>query len=64
VADPNHLAFILAAYGAAIAVVAGLIAWVMLDYRIQSAKLTEFESRGVVRGVAGQTTMRETSEDA
>ena len=62
--DANHLVFIVAAYGAAVAVVAGLIAWVMLDYRAQSAKLAQFESRGVVRGIAGRAAIQEANEDA
>jgi heme exporter protein D len=62
--DGNHLVFIVAAYGAACGVVAALIAWVMLDYRTQSAKLAEFESRGVVRGIAGHAAIQETSKQA
>ena len=62
--DANHLSFILAAYAAAIAVVAALIAWVMLDYRAQSAKLAEFESRGIARRAAGRAAaMKEAEED-
>jgi heme exporter protein D len=61
--DANHLVFIAAAYGAGVAVVAGLIAWVMLDYRAQSAKLAEFESRGTVRGIAGRAVVHEASRD-
>jgi heme exporter protein D len=61
----DHLAFILAAYAAAIAVVAALVAWVMLDYRAQSAKLAEFEKRGVARGAAGRAAaMKRTEEEA
>jgi len=46
-------------------VVAALIAWVMLDYRTQSAKLAQFESKGIVRGIAGQAAaIREASKDA
>jgi heme exporter protein D len=63
--DGNHLVFIVAAYGAACGVVAALIAWVMLDYRTQSAKLAEFESRGIVRGIAGQApAIQEAGKDA
>ena len=62
--DPNHLAFIVAAYGAACGVVAALIAWVVLDYRTQSAKLAQFESKGVVRGNAGRVAaIQEASKD-
>jgi heme exporter protein D len=45
----NHIAFIVAAYAAAIAVVGGLTAWVMLDYRAQRRKLADLEMRGVTR---------------
>ena len=45
----NHMAFIVAAYVAAIAVVGGLTAWVMLDYRAQRRKLADLEMRGVTR---------------
>ena len=62
--DANHLVFIVAAYGAACGVVAALVAWVMLDYRTQSAKLAEFESRGVVRGIAGGAAVQEAGKDA
>jgi heme exporter protein D len=63
--DGNHLVFIIAAYGAACGVVAALVAWVMLDYRTQSAKLAQFESRGTVRGLAGHAAaIQEASKDA
>jgi heme exporter protein D len=45
----NHIGFIVAAYGAAVAVVGGLTAWVMLDYRAQLRKLANLEKRGVTR---------------
>jgi heme exporter protein D len=44
-----HAAFIIAAYAAALAVVAGLIAWVVLDYSVQGRILDEFEKRGIRR---------------
>ena len=44
-----HMAFIVAAYAAAIAVVAGLTAWVMLDYRAQLRRLADLEERGFRR---------------
>jgi len=44
-----HAAFILAAYAAAIAVDAGLIAWVMLDFRAQKRVLGDLEAHGVTR---------------
>jgi len=45
----NHLAFIVAAYAAALAVVAGLTAWVVLDYRRQLRDLADLEKRGFTR---------------
>ncbi len=45
----NHMAFIVASYAAAIAVVGVLIAWVMLDYRAQRLRLADLEMRGVTR---------------
>jgi heme exporter protein D len=44
-----HAAFIVAAYAAAIVVVAGLIVWIALDYRIQRRTLNDLELRGVAR---------------
>ena len=44
-----HAAFILAAYAAAIVVVAGLIAWVMIDFRAQKRVLGDLEAHGVTR---------------
>ena len=56
-----HTDFIAAAYGASIAIIGALIAWVTLDYRRQRRILAEFEAQGVsrrsvaVRVSAGQT---------
>jgi heme exporter protein D len=62
--DVNHLAFIVAAYAAAVAVVGALVAWVMLDYRAQSAKLADFESRGIARRAASRAAaMKEAEEE-
>jgi heme exporter protein D len=44
-----HAAFIVAAYAAAVAVVAGLIAWVALDFRAQKRALGDLEAHGVTR---------------
>lgn len=44
-----HMAFIVAAYAAAGAVIGGLTAWVMLDYRAQLRALSDLERRGVTR---------------
>ena len=44
-----HAAFIVAAYVAAVVVIAGLIAWVTADYEAQRRLLADFEARGVKR---------------
>ncbi len=44
-----HAAFIIASYAGAIAVVAGLIAWVALDLRAQRRALGDLEAHGVTR---------------
>ena len=44
-----HAGFILAAYAIALAVVAGLIAWVVLDHRAQLRVLDDLEQAGVTR---------------
>ncbi len=45
----EHFGFIIAAYAAAFAVVALLIAWVALDYRVQRRHIAELEMRGITR---------------
>jgi heme exporter protein D len=44
-----HAAFIITAYVAAIAIVVGLIAWIVLDRRHLSRILDEFEAQGISR---------------
>ena len=44
-----HAAFIIASYGMAMLVVAGMIAWVVLDYRAQKRSLADLEARGITR---------------
>jgi heme exporter protein D len=44
-----HIGFIVAAYGAGVVVIVSLIAWVMLDYRLQRRILAELETKGVSR---------------
>jgi heme exporter protein D len=44
-----HAAFILAAWGAAVVVVGGLIGWVIVDYRAQKRVLGDLEAHGVTR---------------
>jgi heme exporter protein D len=45
----SHMAFIVTAYAAAAMVVAGLVAWVVLDYRLQRRTLSDLETRGLTR---------------
>jgi heme exporter protein D len=44
-----HAVFIVASYAAAFVVVAGLIAWVYLDFRAQRRALGDLEAHGVTR---------------
>ena len=44
-----HAGFILAAYGAALIVVAALALWVALDHRAQRRALAALEAQGVTR---------------
>jgi heme exporter protein D len=62
----NHIDFIVAAYVAAIAVVGGLIAWVMLDYRVQLRRLANLEKRGFTRRSTARSepTMEQAKEEA
>jgi heme exporter protein D len=45
----NHMGFIVASYGAAVAVVGALIAWVSVDYHTQRLRLADLEMRGITR---------------
>ncbi len=44
-----HAGFIIAAYAVAVAIIAALIAWVIVDYRRQRRILADLERRGVTR---------------
>jgi heme exporter protein D len=44
-----HAAFIVTAYIAAIAIVAGLIGWIVLDRRRSSRILDDFDAQGISR---------------
>jgi heme exporter protein D len=59
-----HIGFIVAAYGAGAVVIAALIAWVMLDYRLQRRILAELETKGVSRRSAREPAERMAGEDA
>jgi heme exporter protein D len=45
----NHLPFIVGSYAAAFVIVASLIGWVMLDFRVQRRALADLERRGLTR---------------
>jgi len=45
----EHLGFIIASYALAALVTIGLIAWVMLDHRAQTARLKKLEAQGAQR---------------
>jgi heme exporter protein D len=57
-----HIGFIVAAYGAGIVVIVALIAWVMVDHRMQRRILAELESKGIARRSAAAE--RAASENA
>jgi len=50
-----HIEFIAAAYAAGVAVIGALVAWVMLDYRLQRRILVELEGKGISRRSARET---------
>jgi heme exporter protein D len=58
----NHLPFIVGSYLAAFVVVAGLIAWVMIDLRTQRRALAELEMRGLTRRSASTRPERPMTE--
>jgi heme exporter protein D len=63
----SHMGFIVAAYAAGVAVVAGLTAWVMLDYRVQIRRLADLEKRGITRRSApahSNAAVEQAKEDA
>jgi heme exporter protein D len=45
----THAGFIAAAYIATAVVLAGLIAWIVLDGRAQKKRLADLEARGIKR---------------
>ncbi len=63
----NHLPFIVGSYVAAFVIVAGLIGWVMIDFRTQRRALAELEMRGLTRRSASvhpERPMTEANEKA
>ena len=61
----SHTGFIVESYAAAAVVVLGLIAWVVLDFRVQRRNLADLESRGVTaRSAPAGRSMQQAREDA
>ena len=54
-AATDQIEFIVAAYGAGVAVIVALIAWVTLDYRLQRRILAELETKGISRRSARES---------
>jgi heme exporter protein D len=50
----THAGFIVAAYLVTMAVLIGLVVWVIADGRTQKRRLADLEARGVRRRTAGQ----------
>jgi heme exporter protein D len=44
-----HAAFIVSAYAVAIAIIAAMVAWVLIDHRRQARILADLEAEGVTR---------------
>ncbi|MFN3764578.1 MAG: heme exporter protein CcmD [Aliihoeflea sp.] len=51
----SHLAYVSAAYGAAILVLAGIAVWLAADHRARRRELAELEARGVRRRSQAQS---------
>ena len=49
-----HAGFIIASYLVTFVVVVGMIAWIVVDGRLQKRRLAELEARGVRRRSAGE----------
>lgn len=49
----NHAFFIMAAYGASLLVLGGLVAWILGDQAARKRELADLEARGVRRRSAG-----------
>ena len=59
-----HFEFIAAAYAAGIVVIGALVAWVVLDYRLQRRFLTELENKGISRRSARESLQQGAAGDA
>ena len=59
-----HAGYIVACYAATLAVIAGLIAWIVVDHRVQNRRLADLEARGVRRRSARPATATDTAVTA
>jgi len=50
----NHVAYVSAAYGAAVLVIAGIAIWLAADHRARRRELADLEARGVRRRSQGK----------
>ena len=57
-----YAGFIIAAYSAALAVILGLIGWVVADHRAQTHTLADLEARGVARRSSTREAVSSTRE--
>jgi len=57
--DTTHLGFIIASYALATLVIFGLIAWVIFDYRSQTARLQKLEAQGAAPPVGSEIVVNE-----
>jgi heme exporter protein D len=58
----SHLPFIVGSYAAALVIVGGLVAWVVLDFRAQRRALADLELHGLTRRSASQRQPRPMEE--
>ena len=59
-----HIEFIAAAYAAGIVLIGALVAWVVIDYRLQCRLLAELEMKGLSRRSARESPEQAAAGDA
>ena len=59
-----HIEFIAAAYAAGIVLIGALVAWVVIDYRLQRRFLAELELKGISRRSAREPIEQAAAGDA
>ncbi|AXS38918.1 heme exporter protein CcmD [Breoghania sp. L-A4] len=58
-----HSAYILASYAISLAVVLGVIVWVLADQRRQKRALSDLEARGITRRSRGKAAREQAAAD-